>query len=80
MFVLLPGLRTIADVREVVRAVKLPLNVVTGWLDPDITLSQLSEASMKRVAWSQVITGMIARPSVETNCARAETWLLRMDT
>src|SRR5262249_7445493 len=39
-----PGLKNIPEVREVVRAVKRPINVVTGWLDPDITLAQLSEA------------------------------------
>jgi len=31
------GLRNIPEVREVVRALKRPVNVVTGWLDPDIT-------------------------------------------
>jgi 2-methylisocitrate lyase-like PEP mutase family enzyme len=43
-------LRTIREVRKIVRAVKLPVNVVTGWLDPDITLSQLSEAGAKRIS------------------------------
>ncbi len=47
-----PGLRTIPEVREVVRAVKRPLNVVTGWLDADITLAQRSEVGANRIiAW-----------------------------
>lgn len=57
-----PGLRTIAEVREVVRAVKRPLNVVTGWLDPDITLAQLSEAGAKRIS----VGGALARLAMAT--------------
>jgi 2-methylisocitrate lyase-like PEP mutase family enzyme len=45
-----PGLRTLAEVREVVRAVNRPFNVVTGWLDPDITIAQLGEAGAKRIS------------------------------
>jgi len=52
-----PGLRNIPEVREVVRAVKRPVNVVTGWLDPDITLSQLGEAGAKRIS----VGGALAR-------------------
>lgn len=45
-----PGLRNLAEVREVVGAVKRPFNVVTGWLDPDITSAQLAEAGAKRIS------------------------------
>jgi 2-methylisocitrate lyase-like PEP mutase family enzyme len=45
-----PGLRNLDDVRDVTRAVSRPVNVVTGWLDPDITLAQLSEAGAKRIS------------------------------
>ena len=45
-----PGLRNLAEVRQVVGALKRPVNVVTGWLDPDITAAQLSEAGVKRVS------------------------------
>jgi 2-methylisocitrate lyase-like PEP mutase family enzyme len=45
-----PGLRKLNDVREVTSAVTRPFNVVTGWLDPDITLAQLSEAGAKRIS------------------------------
>lgn len=45
-----PGLRTLAEVRQVVRAVNRPFNVVTGWLDPDITIAQLGEAGARRIS------------------------------
>jgi 2-methylisocitrate lyase-like PEP mutase family enzyme len=45
-----PGLRNLAEVRQVVGAVKRPFNVVTGWLDPDITAAQLAEAGAKRIS------------------------------
>jgi len=57
-----PGLRTIPEVREVVRAVKRPVNVVTGWLDPDITLAQLSEAGAKRIS----VGGALSRLALAT--------------
>jgi 2-methylisocitrate lyase-like PEP mutase family enzyme len=52
-----PGLKNIPEVREVVRAVKRPVNVVTGWLDPDITLAQLGDAGAKRIS----VGGALAR-------------------
>jgi len=45
-----PGLRTLAEVREVVAAVKRPLNVVSGWVEPDLTAAQLAEAGAKRIS------------------------------
>ena len=57
-----PGLKSIPEVREVVRAVKQPVNVVTGWLDPDITLAQLSEAGAKRIS----VGGALARHVLAT--------------
>ena len=45
-----PGLRNLEEVRQVVGAVKRPFNVVTGWLDPDITAVQLAEAGAKRIS------------------------------
>jgi len=45
-----PGLRDIAEVREVVGALKRPFNAVTGWLDPDITAAQLADAGVKRIS------------------------------
>ena len=62
-----PGLRNLDEVREVVRAVKRPVNVVTGWLDPDITLTQLSEAGVKRVS----VGGGLSRLTLATFVAAA---------
>lgn len=45
-----PGLRALDEVRQIVRAVNRPVNVVTGWLNPDITLAELGAAGAKRVS------------------------------
>jgi 2-methylisocitrate lyase-like PEP mutase family enzyme len=45
-----PGLRNLDEVRHVTGALKRPFNVVTGWLDPDITVAQLAEAGAKRIS------------------------------
>ena len=45
-----PGLRNLAEVHQMVGAVNRPFNVVTGWLDPSITASQLAEAGAKRIS------------------------------
>ncbi len=57
-----PGLRNLAEVREVVRAVDRPVNVVTGWLEPDITVAQLAEAGAKRVS----VGGALSRLALAT--------------
>jgi 2-methylisocitrate lyase-like PEP mutase family enzyme len=45
-----PGLRNLAELREVVSGIKRPFNVVTGWLDPAITAAQLAEAGTRRIS------------------------------
>jgi len=64
-----PGLRTLDEVRHVVRAVHRPVNVVTGWLDPDITLAQLSDAGARRIS----VGGALSRLALAAfvNAARA---------
>jgi 2-methylisocitrate lyase-like PEP mutase family enzyme len=57
-----PGLRSVAEVREVVAAVNRPVNVVTGWLDPDITVAQLAEAGAKRIS----VGGALSRLALAT--------------
>jgi 2-methylisocitrate lyase-like PEP mutase family enzyme len=57
-----PGLRTLAEVRQVVQAVKRPFNVVTGWLDPSITAAQLAEAGAKRIS----VGGALSRLALAT--------------
>ena len=57
-----PGLRNLDEVCQVVRAVNRPINVVTGWLDPDITLAQLGEAGAKRIS----VGGALSRLALAT--------------
>jgi 2-methylisocitrate lyase-like PEP mutase family enzyme len=57
-----PGLRNLAEVREVVGAVKRPFNVVTGWLDPDITATDLAEAGARRIS----VGGALSRLALAT--------------
>lgn len=57
-----PGLRNLDEVRAVVQAVKRPVNVVTGWLDPNITLEQLSAVGAKRVS----VGGALSRLALAT--------------
>ena len=63
-----PGLRNLNDVREVARAVNRPVNVVTGWLDPDITLAQLSEAGARRIS----VGGALSRLALATFVSAAK--------
>jgi 2-methylisocitrate lyase-like PEP mutase family enzyme len=57
-----PGLRNLAEVRQVVDAVDRPVNVVTGWLDPDITVAQLGAAGAKRIS----VGGALSRLALAT--------------
>ncbi len=57
-----PGLRTIADIKHAVAAVKRPLNIVAGYIEPDITLAQLSEAGAKRIS----VGGALSRLALAT--------------
>lgn len=45
-----PGLRTAAEIRAVVEAIDRPLNVVTGWLEPGITVADVAAAGAKRIS------------------------------
>jgi 2-methylisocitrate lyase-like PEP mutase family enzyme len=63
-----PGLRDLKQVREVVSAVNRPVNVVTGWLDRDITLAQLSEVGAKRIS----VGGALSRLALATFVKAAE--------
>ncbi len=64
-----PGLRNLDDVRAVVRAVTRPVNVVTGWLNPDITLAQLSDAGAKRIS----VGGALSRLALASFLKAART-------
>ncbi len=67
-----PGLRSLEEVRDVVRAVSRPLNVVTGWLDPDITLAQLSAAGAKRISVGGALSRLVLATFVEAARAMRE--------
>jgi 2-methylisocitrate lyase-like PEP mutase family enzyme len=60
-----PGLRNIAEVRQVVGAVNRPFNVVTGWLDPEITVEQLSDAGAKRISVGGALSRLVLATFVE---------------
>ena len=67
-----PGLRNLEEVREVVRAVSRPVNVVTGWLDPDITLAELSAAGAKRISVGGALSRLALASFVEAGRAMRE--------
>ena len=67
-----PGLRTLEEVREVVRAVSRPVNVVTGWLDPDITLAELSAAGAKRISVGGALSRLALASFVKAGRAMRE--------
>lgn len=77
-----PGLRDVAEVREVVRALKRPFNVVTGWLDPDITVAQLAEAGAKRISVGGALSRLALAAVVEAGRAMKEqgsfAWMREM--
>jgi 2-methylisocitrate lyase-like PEP mutase family enzyme len=77
-----PGLRNLDEVRHVIEAVSRPVNVVTGWLDPDITLAQLSEAGAKRVSVGGALSRRVLATFVEAAQAMQEqgsfAWMREM--
>lgn len=79
-----PGLKTLAEVREVVGAIKRPFNIVTGWLDPDITASQLAEAGAKRISVGGALSRLALATFVGAGRAMAEqgsfAWMRGMMT
>jgi 2-methylisocitrate lyase-like PEP mutase family enzyme len=64
-----PGLRNLDEVRRVVSAVKRPFNVVTGWLEPDITATQLAEAGAKRISVGGALSRLALARFVEAGRA-----------
>lgn len=79
-----PGLKTTAEVREVVSAIKRPFNIVTGWLDPDITASQLAEAGAKRISVGGALSRLALATFVDAGRAMAQhgsfAWMREMMT
>jgi len=79
-----PGLKTLAEVRKVVGAIKRPFNIVTGSLDPDITASQLAEAGAKRISVGGALSRLALATFVDAGRAMAEqgsfAWMRGMMT
>ena len=67
-----PGLRTVAEVREVTGALKRPFNIVTGWLERDITAAQLAEAGAKRISVGGALSRLAMAAFVEAGRAMKE--------
>ncbi|HKV15781.1 MAG TPA: isocitrate lyase/phosphoenolpyruvate mutase family protein [Reyranella sp.] len=67
-----PGLRNLAEVRQVVGAVKRPFNIVTGWLDPDITAADLAEAGAKRISVGGALSRLALAAFVQAGRAMKE--------
>ena len=77
-----PGLRTLAEVRQVVAAVKRPLNVVSGWIEPDLTAAQLAQAGAKRISVGGALSRLVLATFIDAARAmRADgsfAWMRQM--
>ncbi|MBV8814691.1 MAG: isocitrate lyase/phosphoenolpyruvate mutase family protein [Verrucomicrobia bacterium] len=77
-----PGLRSLDQVRQVVRAVDRPVNVLSGLLDPDITLKELSDAGAKRISvgggLSRLVLGTFVKAAREMHEHGSFTWMREM--
>ena len=74
-----PGLRNLAEVRQVVRRVNRPFNVVTGWLDPAITAAQLAEAGAKRISVGGALSRLALATFVDAAPRHEGARLVRLD-
>jgi len=74
-----PGLRDIATIRTVARAVGKPLNVVMSAADPSLTRAELAEAGVKRIsvggALSRLALAAFLRGAREMADAGGFTWV-----
>ncbi|HYM35311.1 MAG TPA: isocitrate lyase/phosphoenolpyruvate mutase family protein, partial [Steroidobacteraceae bacterium] len=60
-----PGLRSLEEMRTVVRAVSKPINIVMGFGDPNITLDQLGEIGVRRVSIGGAFSRIALRSFME---------------
>ena len=79
-----PGPWDLATIRLMTSAVKKPVNVVTGFLDPAITAAQLAEAGVKRIsvggALSRLALAAFLRGAQEMRERGGFTWQREMLT
>ena len=77
-----PGLRTAAEIRAVVEAVDRPLNVVTGWLEPGITVADVAAAGAKRISVGGALNRLALAAFVDAARAMKEegsfAWMQRI--
>ena len=77
-----PGLRTAAEIRSVVEAVDRPLNVVTGWLEPGITVADVAAAGAKRISVGGALNRLALAAFVDAARAMKEdgsfAWMQRI--
>ena len=77
-----PGLRNLAEIRQVTSAVNKPVNVVTGWLDPAITAAELAEAGAKRISIGGALNRRLLRCFLDAGRAMKEegsfAWMREM--
>ena len=77
-----PGLRTAAEIRAVVEAIDRPLNVVTGWLEPGITVADVAAAGAKRISVGGALNRLALAAFVEGARAMKEegsfAWMQRI--
>lgn len=73
-----PGPWDLATIRTMTASVTRPVNVVTGFLDPSITVGQLAEAGVKRIsvggALSRVALAAFVRAAREMQETGGFTW------
>lgn len=77
-----PGLRSAAEIRAVVEAIDRPLNVVTGWLEPGITVADVAAAGAKRISVGGALNRLALAAFVEGARAMKEegsfAWMQRI--
>jgi len=77
-----PGLRTAAEIRAVVEAVDRPLNVVTGWLEPGVTVADVAAAGAKRISVGGALNRLALAAFVDAARAMKEegsfAWMQRI--
>ncbi len=77
-----PGLKTVAEIHAVVEAIDRPLNVVTGWLEPGITVADVAATGAKRISVGGALNRLALAAFVEGARAMREegsfSWMQRI--
>ena len=77
-----PGLKTAAEISAVVKAIDKPLNVVTGWLEPGVTVADVAAAGAKRISVGGALNRLALAAFVDAARAMKEegsfAWMQRI--